>query len=232
MGFISGDILTTILKQHAQIYSQKLADIFNESMKIGKFPDILKKAEVTPVYKKDDMNDKQNYRPVSTLSNLSKVFEKLIYAQINTYMSDKFSKYQTGSRKNHNTQHAPLNMTENWKSNLNKGNKIGAIFMDLSKSFDTLDHSLLIAKLEAYGFDILSLELMKNYLTNRKQKCEVGNCFSIWRKIIPRVPQSYILGPSLFNIFINDTFFLLKIQHFAIMLTTMPGFLVKKYLIK
>ena len=72
---------------------------------------------------KDDMNDKQNYRPVSTLSNLSKVFEKLIYAQINTYMSDKFSKYQTGSRKNHNTQHAPLNMTENWKSNLNKGNR-------------------------------------------------------------------------------------------------------------
>ena len=69
--------------------------------------------------KKDDMNDKQNYRPLSTLSNLSKVFEKRIYSQINTYMSDNFSKYVTGFRKNHNTQHALLNMIENWKSNLN-----------------------------------------------------------------------------------------------------------------
>ena len=95
----------------------------NESIKIDKFSDILKKAEVTPVYKKDDIIDKQNNRPVSTLPNLSKVFEKLIYSQINTYMSDKFSKYLTLLRKNHNTQHALLNMTENWKSNLNKGNK-------------------------------------------------------------------------------------------------------------
>ena len=112
------------------------------------FSDILKKAEITPVYKKDGMNDKQNYRPVNTLSNQSKVFEKLIYPQINTYMIDKFSKYLTGFRKNHNTQHALLNMIENWKSNLNKGNIlfplfIGAIFMDLSKAFNTLDHSLL-----------------------------------------------------------------------------------------
>ena len=110
---ISVDITTKILKQHAQIYSKKLADIFNESVKIGKFSNILKKAEVMPVYKKDDMNHKQNYRQVSTLLNLSKVFEKLIYSQINTYMKDKFSKYLTEFCKNHNTQHALLNMIEN-----------------------------------------------------------------------------------------------------------------------
>ena len=85
------------------------------------------------------MNDKQNYRPVRTLSNLSKVVEKLIYSQIYTYMSDKFSKNLTGFRKNHNTQHALLNMIENWKSNLDKGNKIGPVFMNLSKAFGTLD---------------------------------------------------------------------------------------------
>ena len=68
------------------MYSQKLADIFNESIKIGKFPITLKKAKVTPVYKKDDMNDKQNYRPVNALPNLSKVFQKRIYSQINTYI--------------------------------------------------------------------------------------------------------------------------------------------------
>ena len=110
---ISCDIPTKILKHNVQIYSKKLADIFNDSIKIGKFPDILKKAKATPVYKKDDMHDKHNYRAGSTLSNLSKVFEKLIYSQINTYMNDKFSKYLAGFRKNHNTQHALLNMTEN-----------------------------------------------------------------------------------------------------------------------
>ena len=89
-------------------------------------------------------------------------------------MSDKFSKYLAAFRKNHNTQRALLNMIENWKSNLDKGNKTGAIF---------LDHFLLIAKHEAYGFDNLSLEFMKNYLTNRKQRCKVGNSFSVWEKL-------------------------------------------------
>ena len=75
------------------------------------------------------MNDKQNYRPVSTLSNLSNIFEKINYSQINSYKSDKFSKYLTGFRKNHNTQHALLNMIENWKSTRNKGNKIFMLYL-------------------------------------------------------------------------------------------------------
>ena len=87
-----------------------------------------------------------------TLSNLSKEFEKLIYSDINTYISDKFSKYLTGFCNNHNTQHALINMIENWKNNINKRNKIGIIFMDLSEAFNTLYNSILIAKPEAYGF--------------------------------------------------------------------------------
>ena len=114
------------------------------------------------------MNAKQNYCPVSALSNLSKVFEKLIYYQIKRYISGKFSKYLAGFCRNHNTQHALLNMIENWKSNLSKTNKIEAIFTDLSKDFDTLDHFLLIAKFETYGFNSISLEVMIN-LPNKKK---------------------------------------------------------------
>ena len=158
------------------------------------------------------MNDKQNYPPVSTLSNLSKVFENFIYTQINTYMSDKFPRYLIGCCKNHNTQHEFLWLKYDWKLkiNLNKGNNIRAIFMDLPKAFDALGYFLLIVKLEAYNFDSLSLEIMKNYQTNRKHRCNVGNSYSIWKTITSGVQQGSILGSKLFNIFVNHIFVVAK----------------------
>ena len=143
----------------------------------------MKRADVTPIFKKGNDNEKENYRPVSVLSNFSKVFEKLLFDQINDHMQRKFSKHLTGFCKNHSTQNAFLVIIEKWKTILNKKLKDGALFMDLSKAFDTLDHSL-----SAYGFDNNSLSFVRSYLTNRIQRCKIENHFSNWREITTGVP--------------------------------------------
>ena len=101
-------------------------------------------------------------------------------------------------------------MIETWKTKLNMDHKVGVIYMDLSKAFDSLNHELLIAKLKFYGLDQNAAEFFKNYLSNRYQCCKTNNNLGDWRRIIAGVPQASILGPLLFNIILNDIFFFLK----------------------
>ena len=162
-------------------------------------------ANAIPIHKKEEKTLSKNYRPVSLLPVVSKLFEKIIYKQINSYIEKFLSPYLFGFRKGHNTEQCLLNMLETWKKQLMKKCG-GAILTDLSKAFDCINHDLLIAKLGAYCFDESALGFIRSYLKERQQRTKVGNAFSLWREVLFDVPQGSILGPLLFNIFLNYIF--------------------------
>ena len=127
-----------------------------------------------------------------------------------TYFDNLLSKYQCGFRKGFNTQHCLVSMIEKWKESVDRDGAFGALMKDLSKAFDSLHHELLIAKLDAYGFDIKSVKLIQQYLSNRKQMVKVVNAYSSWKEIFHGIPQGSILGPFIFNIFLCDLFYFLE----------------------
>ena len=172
---------------------QNLTNVINHTLQTNCFPDKLKQSEVIPVYKKLDLLEKEDYRPVSLLPHVSKVFERIIYKRINTHMEDKISNYVTKFRKSYGTQHSLVIMLERWKQAIDKGEYIFVMYMDLSKAFDTT-HDLLSAKLRAYGFSTSALNLLYSYLKYRKQKIVINNKTSSSEVIIADVPQGSIDG--------------------------------------
>ena len=202
----SNDVPTKIVKANADLFSIFVSNAFNESVISGKFLSVLKLADVKPVHKKKSRLEKTNYRPVSLLPNISKVFERCMHRQISEYFETVLSKFQCGFRKGYSTQDCLLALVENFKRALDQGNQYGALLTYLPKAFDCLPYGLIVAKLHAYGFSIESLKLINSYLTERKQSVKMNDQFRSWLDIVVGVSQGPILGPLLLNIFLCDMF--------------------------
>ena len=183
-----------------------LTVIINQSLHTGIFPDKLKLAKVIPLYKKQENFLLGNYRPVSVLPSTSKVFERIMHSQIIEYFNEYNLLYpsQYGFRSNHSTELAALEVVDKIMTKMDDNEVPLNIYLDLSKAFDCLDHRILLTKLRFYGFHGKSLQLMTNYLDNRKQIVRLDATDSDYQLITTGVPQGSILGPLLFLIYIND----------------------------
>ena len=183
-----------------------LTFMFNTSIQTSMFPDSWKIARVTPIYKNGDRADKPNYRPISVLSVISRLFEKLVTNQVYQHMEDNglFSSGQSVYLRLHSTVTHLLKNADDWYNGLDLGKLVGLVFIDLKKAFDTVDHEILCQKLVHYGVQQRELAWFRSYLCNRKQFCRVNGVCSKTEGIEVGVPQGSCLGPLLFLIYIND----------------------------
>ena len=195
-----------LLKQIKNEIIKPLTLIINQTLNTGIYPEKLKIAKIIPIYKNGDTNLIKNYRPISILPSLSKVFERTIHQQLfNHFNSNKlFYDNQYGFRRHHSTEMATLELIDRITCAMDNKQFALSIFLDLSKAFDTLDHQIVLGKLKHYGVKGTSLNLLKSYLSNRPQIVSYNNTISNKLSIETGVPQGSILGPLLFIIYLND----------------------------
>ena len=201
------NIPTKFLKMTALLIAKPLAMLFNASLSSGIYPNAFKEANVRPIFKnKGSPSDFTSYRPISLLSPLSKIFEKIVYKQMYSHFTENnlLTDKQSGYRKNHSTQDQLLYLTDNLYKSLDDGHNFTAVYLDISKYFDTIWHKGLLYKCEhEFGITGQLLNWLKSYLTDRKQRVILGNDLSPLLTLKAGCPQGSVLGPLLALIYLN-----------------------------
>ena len=195
-----------LLKDCREHIIKPLHHIINLSIKSKSIPSVWKIAKIIPTHKKGSFDDPENYRPISVLPVLSKILERAIHEQLSIFLEEHnlLTEYQFGYRKKRSTNLAATLLVDNIRKEVDRGNLVGAVFIDLSKAFDTLSHGSLLSKLPSYGIQDDELEWFTDYLFGRQQLVKIGNGTSCKEMVNTDVPQGSILGPLLFIIFFND----------------------------